>query len=381
MSNKEDITCYLSAEDGNCNKTCKVVNQREQIFIVEDDLLLQKTLKATFASANVKTMDNGLDLLDMVKEQIPSVIILDYNIPGINGLSVCEKLKDNPLTADIPVVFMTADSDAELRYKAFESGCEDFIQKPLIVKEVRTRINRILQNNKLINQMSCRNDCLKIKLTEQQLELSSSQLATIRALVKMSESRDDDTGKHVERVQHYCRDMAEKYLLQGGHESVQDNFTDLIFHASCLHDIGKVSIPDGILKKEGPLTDGEFGIMKTHSEMGYKALLDVHLSYPQNKIVKMGMTIAQLHHEKWDGSGYPNGLSEEAIPVGARIMALADVYDALRSKRCYKEPFTHEKSVAIINEGRGKHFDPVLCDIFLSDSKSWDTIFKTNSGG
>ena len=204
-------------------------------------------------------------------------------------------------------------------------------------------------------------------------EISDSQLATIFALVKLSESRDDDTGEHIERTATFCRLLGEKARESGYYtEEINDEFLDTIFKASPLHDIGKVGIPDSILLKPGRLTEEEFAVMKTHVGIGYQTLSKIQLEYSRNGFLKMGMDIALCHHEKWNGTGYPRGIQAEEIPLSARIMAIADVYDALRSKRVYKEAFSHEKSVSIIREGRGAHFDPNLTDTFLK----WNETFR-----
>ena len=201
-------------------------------------------------------------------------------------------------------------------------------------------------------------------------EISESQIATIYALVKLAESRDDDTGTHIERTSMLCKLMAQYLsLLPECKEIINDKYIDNIYKASPLHDIGKVGIPDSILLKPGKLTKEEFDIMKSHTTIGYKTLSEVQRKYKNNGFIKMGMEIAKYHHEKWDGTGYPIGLSGNEIPVSARIMAIVDVYDALRSKRVYKEAFSHEKACEIINEGRGKHFDPVLVDVFLEHNE------------
>lgn len=217
------------------------------------------------------------------------------------------------------------------------------------------------------------------KLVEEKVrEISSSQMATIYALIKLSESRDDGTGMHIERTAAFCRLLAEKSrnLPQYAGE-IDDNFIETIYKASPLHDIGKVGIPDSILLKPGKLTEEEFAVMKTHVQLGYETLAKVGQQYDRNDFIKMGMDIALYHHEKWDGSGYNAGLSGERIPLSARIMAISDVYDALRSKRAYKEAFSHEKSLEIILSGKGLHFDPALTEIFLQAGDEFRTLYDT----
>lgn len=207
-------------------------------------------------------------------------------------------------------------------------------------------------------------------------EVFASQMATIHALVKLSESRDDETGEHIVRTLQYCRFLAEKLWEKGVHpREIDHNFINSIAQASPLHDIGKVGIPDAVLLKPGKLTKEEFEIMKTHTTIGYQTLASVEKRDTGSEFIKIGMEITLCHHEKWDGSGYPKGLKGEEIPISARIMALADVYDALRSKRVYKEGYTHEKSREIIIQGRGSHFDPLLVDVFLENDSTFCDIF------
>ena len=207
-------------------------------------------------------------------------------------------------------------------------------------------------------------------------EISASQVATIHALVKSAEARDDDTGDHIERTSGYCRLLASELLEKGLYtDVVNEGFIENMAKASPLHDIGKVGIPDAILLKPAKLDHDEFEIMKTHVLIGYDTLASVEKMYPENEFLKFGMEIAKYHHEKWNGSGYMDGLRGEEIPLPARIMALSDVYDALRSKRVYKDGFSHEKAVEIIKEGRGAHFDPALTDVFLENHAAFAEIF------
>ncbi len=209
-------------------------------------------------------------------------------------------------------------------------------------------------------------------------EISFSQMATIYALIKLSESRDDDTGAHIERTASFCRLLAQKARSVPEYsDAVTDIFIETIYKASPLHDIGKVGIPDSILLKPGKLTDNEFSIMRTHVQIGYDTLSKVGKQYDKNEFIKMGMDIALYHHEKWNGSGYNKGLKGTKIPLSARIMALSDVYDALRSKRVYKDAFSHEKSMEIITSNKGTHFDPVLVDIFLQHQKEFKSLYES----
>ncbi len=230
----------------------------------------------------------------------------------------------------------------------------------------------LMENQKILERY---NNQLQDLVDEKVKEVSESQMATLFALVKLAESRDDDTGAHVERTAGLCKLMAiylkdeSKYAA-----SIDDKYIDDIYKASPLHDIGKVGIPDNILLKKGKLTEEEFKIMKTHVEIGYNTLLEVQQKYKGNSFLKMGMDITKYHHEKWDGSGYPQGLAGEDIPLPGRIMAIVDVYDALRSKRVYKEAFSPEKSCKIIKEASGKHFDPLLVEMFIKNQTQFEKV-------
>ena len=222
---------------------------------------------------------------------------------------------------------------------------------------------------------------LEQMVSEKVQEITEAQMATIYALVKLAESRDDDTGAHIERTASFCRLIAKRArALPQYADQIDDEFVATIYRASPLHDIGKVGISDQILLKPGKLTPEEFTIMKSHVEIGYQTLKSVEKRYENNAFIKMGLDITRFHHEKWDGSGYLFERKGTDIPLSARIMALSDVYDALRSRRVYKEPFSHEQSVAIISEGREKHFDPALVDVFLAANGEFKTLYDSLSG-
>lgn len=236
-------------------------------------------------------------------------------------------------------------------------------------------VTREIQNELTLQRY---NDDLEAMVQEKIKDIVSAQMATIYALVKLAESRDDDTGEHIERMSRYCQFVAVALQTGGPYAAqVDDAFVRDIAMASPLHDIGKVGVPDGILLKPGRLTPEEFTIMKTHVTIGYETLASFVESYPGNAYLRMGMDIARYHHEKWDGSGYQDGLAGEAIPLAARIMALCDVYDALRSRRVYKEAYTHAQSVDIISAGKGTHFDPVLADLFIQEHAAFADIYQS----
>lgn len=239
-------------------------------------------------------------------------------------------------------------------------------------------IQDITEMKKVEDELEKYSQRLEQLVEEKVREISSSQMATIYALIKLSESRDDDTGAHIERTASFCRLLAEKARSVTEYaNAITDIFIETIYKASPLHDIGKVGIPDGILLKPGKLTEDEFTIMKSHVQIGYDTLSKVGQQYDKNDFLKMGMDIALYHHEKWNGSGYNKGLKGGNIPLCARIMALADVYDALRSKRVYKEAFSHEKSIEIMSSSKGSHFDPVLVDVFIRHQEEFKSLFES----
>jgi putative two-component system response regulator len=266
--------------------------------------------------------------------------------------------------------------DSKLVLDYFADQIDNEIQNHLI-SELMARYadisQQLAQKNSQLQHYSGR---LEEMVQKKVMEISASQMSTIRALVKAAEARDDDTGTHIERTSMFCKIIAERLYENKKYPDVIDAaYAENISKASPLHDVGKIGIRDAILLKPGRLTPEEFEIMKTHVTIGQKTLLSAAKTYPRNVFLKIGIEIADCHHEKWDGSGYMSGLSGKNIPISARIMAVSDVYDALRSKRVYKEPFSHEKTCGIILEGRGSHFDPALVDIFEEHHSVFEEIY------
>ena len=275
------------------------------------------------------------------------------------------------------------DEYMKLKLEMFAYQIDNQIQNKLMT-DLMIRYSELSKSFEKKNELLIENEENMLKyniqledlVDEKVREISKSQMSTIFALVKLAESRDDDTGEHIERTAELCKLMAESLRDIGEYkEIIDDRYIDNIYKASPLHDIGKVGIPDKILIKPGKLTPEEFEIMKSHVTIGYTTLSEVQQKYKQNSFLKMGLNITKYHHEKWDGSGYPDGLVGEEIPLSARIMTIVDVYDALRSKRVYKEAFSHEKSCEIIKEGSGKHFDPILVKIFSRKHKEFQFVY------
>ena len=353
-------------------------SESETIMIVDDTPENLQILSAMLRRQGygVSAFPRGKMALAAAERKRPDLILLDINMPEMNGYEVCVAFKSKPALSEIPIIFISALSDTEEKVRAFKSGGIDYITKPFQMEEVYARVDTHLQLHRSREVMRQFNDQLKIQVADQVEEINRSQLAMIFALAKLSHTRDDDTGLHLERVQHLCRILARALATSPTFaETLTADYIECIFHASPLHDLGKVGIVDAILLKPGPLTSEEFEIMKTHTTIGAATLESVHKQYPKNEFIKMGIDIAKHHHEKWDGSGYPDGLDGETIPLSARIMALVDVYEALRARRPYKEPFPHEKSKAIIIDGREKHFDPRLVDSFIEIDDQFDAIY------
>jgi putative two-component system response regulator len=308
---------------------------------------------------------SGKLALQAAENDPPDLILLDIMMPEMDGHEVARQLKANDKLKDIPIIFLSALDDTEDKVKAFAAGCVDYVTKPFRVEEVQARVDAQMKLRQLQTKLENHNRRLQDLVSEQVREISASQMATIFALAKLAEARDDDTGQHLERVQTWCKLLAARCGEQPAHRSEADAvFVDNIVYASPLHDIGKVGIRDAVLLKPGKLTPEEFEEMKTHTTLGARTLEAVEAKYPKNAFIRMGIEIAHWHHEKWDGKGYPDGLSGKAIPLSARIMAVADVYDALRANRCYRPAMSHEKTRAIILDGCGSHFDPDVVEAF-----------------
>lgn len=323
----------------------------------------------------VRPVPNGRLALQSAAADPPDLILLDINMPEMDGYETCRRLKADPVLKTIPVIFVSALSETLDKVKAFGAGAVDYITKPFQVEEVLARVETHLINRQLHRQLEIHNRNLQALVADQVREIADSHIALILALSKLAESRDDDTGKHLERTQRYCRILAERLRREPEFcILIDDEFVDNIFHSSPLHDVGKVAIPDAVLCKPGKLTDDEFAVMKTHTIRGADTLRTVAQSYPNNSFVNMGIEIARSHHEKWNGTGYPDSLAGEDIPLAAAIMAVADVYDALTSKRCYKEAMPHDKSAAIILKDRGTHFAPRVVDAFGAMLDEFDRV-------
>ncbi len=341
-----------------------------RILVVDDipsDLqLLTGMLKERGYATQAVTQ--GKLALEAARGNPPDLVLLAINMPEVDGYVVCKALKADEKLKGIPVIFICGPTESIDKVKAFSAGGVDYVTKPFQIQDVDIRVETHLKLRRfLVNLENLVKPGMK--------ELSESQMAIVMAMAKLAQARDDDTGTHIERVQNYCRLIAARLGEQPKYRaSIDREIVDLIYTSSALHDIGKVGIPDEILLKADRLSVDEFEIMKRHTILGVEILERVRRSYPTNTFLSSGMAIARSHHEKWDGSGYPDGIAGDDIPLSARIMAIADVYDGLKSKRSYKEPLSHKECCEIIFEGSGTRFDPDVVDAF----REVNTEFESN---
>ncbi|RUM49747.1 MAG: two-component system response regulator [Hydrogenothermus sp.] len=350
-----------------------------KILIVDDDDKNRLLFKVILRKEGYQTIEakNGKEGIDKILEEQPDVVLMDIMMPVMDGFTATEILKNDERTKHIPVIILTALSEREEKLKGIEKGANDFLTKPVDAQELLLRIRNHIQIKNYHDFLKNYNETLEKKVRErtEQLrkafeEIDSAYKDTIQRLSNLAEFRDPETGEHIKRVSLYCKFIAEKL-------GMDKKFVEYIFYASTMHDIGKVGVPDNILLKQGKLTSEEWEIMKKHTLYGYNVLKN-----SKSEILNMAADIALNHHEKWDGTGYPYGKKGEEIPISARIMALADVYDALRSDRPYKKGFTHEETKKIILEGDGRtnpsHFDPKVLKVFEEYHEEFKRIFDEN---
>ncbi len=351
----------------------------KKILIVDDSPeaieVLDNALPKQYKRQVALSGEKAIKLLN-TSEELPDLILLDVMMPGMDGYEVCRYLKRDERLKEIPVIYLSALTGTKDKVKAFEQGGVDYIEKPFQLEEVQARVDTHLKLRFFQKELEAHNRNLKQMVEEKVKEISESQMETIFALAKLAEARDKETGDHLKRIQIYCRLMAENLSMHPEYKDrINAEFIDTLKKASPLHDIGKVGVRDVILLKPGKLTPEEFEEMKQHTSIGAKTLKEVYQIYPGNYFIKIGIEIAQSHHEKWDGSGYPEGLCGEEIPLSAQIMALVDVYDALRSRRVYKEAYSNKKTQEIILQGSGKHFSSLIVETFLEFEQEFDKVY------
>lgn len=329
--------------------------KRSRILIVDDEAVNVKLLEKMLKNAgytNVSSTNSPVECLKMYAEIEPDILLLDINMPEMDGFAVLEEIKIIDRGDYLPVLVLTAQIDRDTKLRALELGVMDFVTKPFDNIEVLNRIRNILQVRILNRQISNQNQLLEEKVRQRTEELELTQLEIVRRLGRAAEYRDNETGYHIIRMSKFSQ-------LIGLAAGMDEARAELLLNAAPMHDIGKIGIPDHILLKPGKLDRDEWEVMKTHAEIGAKILSGHH-----SKLLKMASDIAMNHHEKWDGSGYPKGLKGEDIPLVGRIVAIADVFDALTSERPYKKAWPVEDAIAEINRCSGNHFDPVLVEHF-----------------
>ncbi|MDE2427093.1 MAG: two-component system response regulator [Burkholderiales bacterium] len=346
-----------------------VVDDTPQNLSVMNDLLQD--------DYTVKVAPNGARALKVAHaEPPPDLILLDIMMPDMDGYEVCQLLKADLRTRDIPVIFLTAKVEQEDEQKGFELGAVDYITKPISPALVLARVKTHLTLKASSDFLRDKNQFLETEVARRTEEIRAIQDATILMMASLAETRDNETGNHILRTQYYVKALAEKLRDHPRFSAfLTEQNIELLFKSAPLHDIGKVGIPDRILLKPGRFEPAEFEIMKTHAALGRDAIIQAERRLGrQVPFLDFAKQIAYSHQEKWDGSGYPEGLRGDDIPVAARLMAVADVYDALISRRVYKPAMPHEKAVSIIVEGRGQHFDPDMVDAFVEIQEEFRAI-------
>ncbi len=346
---------------------------KRRILIVDDMpsniKILNDILREDYA---VSVATTGAEALEVVRGSArPDLILLDIMMPEMDGYEVCRRLKADPDTHAIPILFVTAMGDVEDETRGLELGGVDYITKPVSPPIVRARVNNHIR-------LKLHQDHLEELVWSRTRELAVTQDATIRSLASLAETRDNETGGHILRTQRYVRALADHLRYRGQFlDRLDDRYIDLLFKSAPLHDVGKVGVPDAILLKPGKLTDEEFTTMKKHTTLGRDAIRRAEDRLEGDtgaSFLRLAREIAYTHHEKWDGSGYPEGLAGQKIPVSGRLMAVADVYDALVTRRIYKPAFPHKQAVEIIRDGLGRHFDPDMCLAFLEIEETFRDI-------
>jgi two-component system response regulator RpfG len=342
--------------------------QRNTVLIVDDlfssRLLLAEIVRQIDGKLNLELFDTPSRALEYARNNRVDIVLTDYKLPEFDGIELVKQLRALPHCVDVPIVVITVVDDRKIRYDALEAGATDFLIKPLDDHETRARCANLLELRRHKIVLSDQARVLQYQVDKSVAEIHERELETLSKLAKAGEFRDKTTGNHLMR-------MAKYSALVGRHLGLGAETVHVLEVAAPMHDIGKIGIPDSVLLKDGPLTPEEVEVMRAHPRMGY----DILKGSP-SKYLSMGAIIALGHHEKFDGSGYPNGLHGEDIPLVARIVAVADVFDALVSARPYKKAWTPDGAIEFMQTQRGRHFDPTCIDAFLSDRSAIETIMR-----
>jgi putative two-component system response regulator len=352
--------------------------KQSKVMIVDDEPTNIKVLRRLLELEGFREFVTSTDsppAVEMIRRERPDVVLLDLMMPYVSGLDILASVRNDPDIAEIPIIILTAVTDRDTRVQAVELGAIDFLNKPIDPSELVPRVRNVLIAKASHDQLRNYSHDLEAAVRERTAELEASRRDLIHCLARAAEYRDDDTGHHVLRVGKYAG-------LIGKALGLDDDAVDSLEQAAALHDIGKIGIPDAVLLKPGKLTSDEFSIMQKHSGFGKRILsrcspddestlrrhavvgAQIH-EVGSSHVLEMARTIALTHHERWDGTGYPLGLKGQDIPLMGRITAAADVFDALSSRRCYKDAFPLDKCFAIMDEQRGAHFDPDVLDAFV----------------
>ena len=360
-------------------------NGKRTLLVIDDIadnlMLMNEVLHDTYKVKGANSGERGLRIA--FSDTPPDLILLDVMMPDMDGFEVCRRLKESPATRHIPVIFVTAKSDSFDEEKGLALGAVDYLIKPISPPIVKARVKTHLTLKDASDFLRSKNDYLKqevdrrtAEVIQQSEKLHAMQDVTIMAMASLAETRDNETGSHIRRTQTYVKALAERLQFHSRFTTeLTERNIDLLYKSAPLHDIGKVGIPDRILLKPGSLTAEEFDVMKQHTTLGRDAIVQAENQCGMRvDFLRFAKEIAYSHHERWDGAGYPQGLAGDDIPLSARLMAIADVYDALISKRVYKPAFSHEEAVAIITAGRGTLFDPDISDAFIEIKDLFRTI-------
>lgn len=356
-----------------------MLQKREKpvVLIVDDTTdniaLLNELLKKDY---RVKAAINGEKGLEVARNTCPDIILMDVNMPVMNGYEACRRLKQDEALKDIPVLFLTARSDEADEEEGFRLGAADYIVKPVTPSTLLARIQTHLSLKQARDILADQNHFLDQEVQRRTRDISIIQEATIIAMATLAETRDNETGGHLQRAKLYIRELAEELSKCEKYKNVlTPEKIKLIVLSAPLHDIGKVGIPDQILLKPGKLSAEEYEVMKKHAALGRDAIMNAeNLMGGAETFLSCAREIAYSHHEKWDGSGYPQGLSGEAIPLPARLMAVVDAYDTLTSRRIYKAAVSHDTAVSTIAKDSGRHFDPSVVAAFLAVKDRFNSI-------
>jgi putative two-component system response regulator len=352
------------------------MHTKKTVVIVDDNIVnLRIGLNALKSDYHVSTFPSGKKLFQFLDKITPDLILLDIDMPEMNGFEVLERLKNNPQTAEIPVVFLTSNDSLEFEMKGFNMGAVDYMHKPYYAPFLLKRLAMHFQ----IYAMDKKNREIEEKLQTNQKALADLQMRLLKTIIELVERRDEVSGGHVERTRKYVEvllDVLEKNNIYS--DVIASWEKELVLHSTMLYDLGKLSIHDTILLKPDKLEDDEYSAIKKHPAIGVQIIDDIRIQLATDSneanMLNYAKEFAGFHHEKWDGTGYPNGLKGYNIPLPGRLMAIADVYDALISKRTYKKTYTHEEAAAIISQGKGSHFDPILVDAFISEADKFRNI-------